>query len=454
MSVRSRIINTLQANIFGQLVTVAGQLASVPLFLHFWGVERYGEWIVLSAIPAYLAFSDLGFSSAAANDMTMARARDDMRSVVATYQSMLALLSAVFGILLVASPLLGILVNSGLLVIVRHVGPEDIILVMALLAAGVGLTFLSGLVAAIYRCEGAYHRAVLFINLVRLAELVATAVCLVVGGDVVALAAMIVLTRLCGLILTWLLAVRAFPWALPGVTLADTVIVRALLRPAISFMAFPIGYAFMLQGFVLLVAAILGTSAVVLFTTMRTLARVAGQAVGVIAAAVWPELSAAFGRNDIDLARAIHRKAFQVTLLAAVASIGALAIFGDLIARLWTNGAIQLHHPTYFLMLIGMGMNALWLTSSVVSSARNCHQVVALYFLLTSGVALAAGTVMAKWFGMPGVAGAMLLGECVMAIVVLPNALGHTDDKFSAFCRALLRWKALPGELVMEKSKN
>ena len=52
VDVKSRIIRSLYATGFGQAVTVLTQLAGVPLFLHYWGVEKYGQWLVLSAIPS------------------------------------------------------------------------------------------------------------------------------------------------------------------------------------------------------------------------------------------------------------------------------------------------------------------------------------------------------------------------------------------------------------------
>jgi hypothetical protein len=55
-----RISLGLGANLFGQVVTVAIQLLSLPVFLHFWSLSRYGEWLMLSAIPAYLSAVDVG----------------------------------------------------------------------------------------------------------------------------------------------------------------------------------------------------------------------------------------------------------------------------------------------------------------------------------------------------------------------------------------------------------
>lgn len=61
--IRRRLIKGLSANAFSQVVNIAIQLTSVPIFLHFWGVDLYGKWLIVSSIPAYLSMSDIGFGS-------------------------------------------------------------------------------------------------------------------------------------------------------------------------------------------------------------------------------------------------------------------------------------------------------------------------------------------------------------------------------------------------------
>src|SRR5260370_41898128 len=70
-TVRGRLIRGFGVTALGPVVTAIVQIVSVPVFLHFWGVKLYGEWLIISAIPIYLALSDLGFGNVAANDMTM-----------------------------------------------------------------------------------------------------------------------------------------------------------------------------------------------------------------------------------------------------------------------------------------------------------------------------------------------------------------------------------------------
>jgi len=80
------------------------QLVGVPIFLHFWSVPLYGNWIVLSAIPSYLSFSSVGFGSVAGNEMTMRVARADRAGALRVFQSCWWLIAGLCaGILLLMS---------------------------------------------------------------------------------------------------------------------------------------------------------------------------------------------------------------------------------------------------------------------------------------------------------------------------------------------------------------
>src|SRR5258708_39598444 len=92
-TVRGRLIRGFGATALGPVVTAIVQIVSVPVFLHFWGGKLYGEWLIISAIPIYLALSDVGFATVACNDMTMRVAAGDRDGALETYQSTRALIS-------------------------------------------------------------------------------------------------------------------------------------------------------------------------------------------------------------------------------------------------------------------------------------------------------------------------------------------------------------------------
>src|SRR5260370_15187370 len=105
-TVRGRLIRGFGAMALFPVVTAIVQIVSVPVFLHFWGVKLYGEWLILSAIPTYLMLSDMGFGSVAGNDMTMRVAAGDREGALETFQSAWAVMTGTS--LLVVVSVLGV----------------------------------------------------------------------------------------------------------------------------------------------------------------------------------------------------------------------------------------------------------------------------------------------------------------------------------------------------------
>jgi O-antigen/teichoic acid export membrane protein len=63
-----------------------------PAFLYYYGVSKYGEWLVLSATVSYLSTLNFGITTYASNELTMLRKRGEMDKYCELQGSTLALL--------------------------------------------------------------------------------------------------------------------------------------------------------------------------------------------------------------------------------------------------------------------------------------------------------------------------------------------------------------------------
>ena len=189
MSVKQRIVSALAASAFGQAVTVGTQLLLTPMFFAKWGASLYGEWLLLSALPAYLTMADLGIGSAAGNDMTMRAGAGDQRGAQATYRSAFRV-AAVVGLLTL---LVGVALALGKFSFntppTPHIPPQEAALVVLALAANVALSFSAGVFSAGYRCAGLNATGIIVGNSARLLEALTFAALLWLGGGPLALCA-------------------------------------------------------------------------------------------------------------------------------------------------------------------------------------------------------------------------------------------------------------------------
>jgi O-antigen/teichoic acid export membrane protein len=439
---RRRLIRGFGATALGPVVTAIVQLGSVPLLLHAWGPAKYGDWLLLSAVPSYLTLSDIGFGDASGSDMSVRAAANDRQGALETFQSSWILVTTVsFAVLLATAA-------SVWWIPWRHwlrlssVSDFKAATVMFILAAYVIVAQQNGITESGYRCDGNFATGTLWIMVLRLTEAVAATCVAVMGGSLVSVALTYLAMRILGSVGYAALLLRKSPWLHYGIRHARLERIREMVRPALGFTAFPIGNALSLQGLTILVGALLGPVAVVSFSTMRTLSRLNFQLVNVVVFALWPELSKAFGEGNISLARKIHRHACQASL--GLSLIGALFLgaVGPFVFRLWTRGAVNFDANCFHVLLLVIIANSLWYTSSVVPMSTNAHHRIAVTHVLASAVSLCLSWILVHPFGLVGAALGLLLIDASMTWLVLRTALGQVQDTFDKFVVAL--FTALP----------
>ncbi len=434
-----RILHNLFAYTLAQGINTFGQLVLVPIFLYFWGKELYGEWLLLSTIPAYFAMNDIGFSHAGATEMTVLVARNQRTAALGVFQSIWILLNvtSLFLLIALAIVLTWIPVENWLNITNLSHQVSGLIILLLLLQTVVSQQ--TGMLLAGFRCEGAAALGVNWLNAVRMGEILLTAGAVVAGGKPLEVASVVLLVRLMGMALMRVHLYRSYPWLVLGWRHARFEEIRRLAVPAFAIMAFPLGNALKNQGIVIVIGRVLGPVGVVAFTTVRTLTNAVFQLMGIINHSVWPEMSAAFGAGNLHIARGLHRHSCRASFWLSLVSIAGLFFLGSWIYRIWTHGSLELNLPLFYVLLIVIVVNSLWYTSSMVPMAINRHQRTALWFLVGAGLALILATWMLPRWGLAGAGSALLAIDLVMLVQVLPNSLALLQDRFLDFVLVVLR---------------
>ena len=450
--VKRRLILSTGATALGPVVSLILQLVNVPVFLHYWGPELYGEWLLLSAIPAYLGMSDMGFGTVAGNEMSMLAARGDYEGALETFQSTWQLISIVsVSITAVAVPLICFLPVARWLHL-SQISLPDARWVLVILAVDSLLCLQSSLPVSAYRAAGLNHIALLGLNIMRLVEGVGILVLVASGRGPLAVAWLLIISRGLGNSVFIATALRLIPWLRFGLKHARWSKVRELVKPAVAFMAFPAANALNLQGTVLAIGLILGPAAVAMFTPLRTVARVALQLTETLKNGTWPEFSAAYGARNFALARKLHRLICQLALVFSGGTAICLGIVGPWLLHVWTHNRISIDLPTFYFLLAGVAVNALWNTSSTVPIAANQHTRIAMEQLIAAAVSLLLAVALMHPMHLVGAALGLMLGDVVMIFTVVPASNRLLHDDMRDFITSLFNLRALSNRLLKRRA--
>ena len=414
------------------------QLLQVPVLLHFWGKLLFGDWLMVSAIPSYLGFSNVGFGNVAGNEMTMLMGRGEQSAALRVFQSCWWLIVALCaGVTVLFSATLYVAPVAHWLQL-QQMTESDAKWVIFYLGLAVLFGQLEQLIGAAYTCVGKYPYGTFIKSVVTLVAFAATLVPVVLGYGVRAAALTLSVVNALGTAVFCILVRRDIPWLSYGWTHASFAEIKRLSGPAIAFMGFPIGNALNLQGTLLAVGHVLGSADVVVFSTARTVSRVALQMVQLVNNTFWPELSSSFGAGNMALVRSLHRRSCQLALGISVALILVMMTIGPWFLTHWTLHKDPPSPQLLFLLMLSVFFFSLWSTSSTLLTAINQHRRLSVWYMGATGVTIAATVLMARAYGLMGAAGSLVLSEVLMDVYVLPTSLRISEDTWSGFSRAMM----------------
>ena len=408
---KRRIIAGMGANSFGLSITIGIQLLSLPIFLHFWDTSTYGIWIMISAIPAYLSMSDAGMVAAAGNKMTMSMGQGDVVEANRIFQSAQLFMTIACSVMAI------VVLVFVMFAPIPGLEAYDRKLALIALSFGVLLALFSGLTETVYTSTGRYATGAIFGNLVRLGEWLGTMLGLLVFGSFAGVALSSLAARLIGTVFFIWYASRGKHGLALGFHSADKSEVKALLKPAISFMTFPLANALSFQGVTLLVGLMFGPALVAIFNTYRTIARISVQITAIFSAAVRPEFSRLFGFGGAEAVSPIFRRSTMIGIFQATGMSVILYFISPFLLALWTHGRIQFIPDLMLLMLIYAAIGGIWHVPRSLLMAINQPMQIAQWSLIIGVLVV----ILAWWFGqywmLNGVALAMIVSELIIALV-------------------------------------
>lgn len=437
-----RILRGFAAIVCAQGIRTLGHLLLVPLYLRYWSVAAYGEWLALASLTQYLSTCELGMNAAGTNRLTQEYARGDLRAYARYQASALA-----FYALLPGGGSLLLAVAVWQLPVARWLGLQAISADQAAWVAWLlGLQILWGMpvgfLSSIYRTTGRLAWSVWLGNARNLAAIALVPVVLGLGGGMPALAgfSLVPLAATAGFVL-WHIS-RRWPVLWPRPTEARSWALFELMAPSLFFALLTLASALTLQGAVLLVATQLGGAAVAVFVTSRTLTSVIRQVVFTVNYTLGPHLTAMEATGDYGRLRLIHRLIVLGSTALSVVCAASLWQVGPEVIDVWSGGKLVADVTLLRLLLVQVVLQAPWVASSVLPLASNRPRTVAIASAVSSVVGLAVAALLIGRYGVAAVPIGFIVGEALACYLFVPRqACLLVRDDFRRF--AVRQWLGL-----------
>ena len=127
-------------------------------------------------------------------------------------------------------------------------------------------------------------------------------------------------------------------------------------------------------------------------------------------------------------------------LSVALVVVAGLIAVGPWFLTRWTQGHVPPSQGLLSILLLVVVFFALWSTSSILMTATNQHQKLAVIYVIATAFTCAICFLLAHWKGLYGAAAALLISELAMNAYVLPASLRIAQDTFPAFMAGMLHY--------------
>jgi O-antigen/teichoic acid export membrane protein len=425
----ARLLHGAGAGAFSYGLSIVSNLLLLPLYLRFWSVAVYGEWMALYSAVNYLANLDFGLTFASINSATIAYARGDIRSfkrVQGTTWTISVLIASIGILAVVALSVAYFHMNEWLGL--RVMAESEARIVFCCLA----ISFLIGIpgrqLIAVYIAIGEFPRYQWFSNALALFSLALTASALALGAPPRTVAVVIVSSGVLGILVSMGLLYRRDPRLIPRFRDANWETARTLASPTGQVGLALLATALTLQGPVIILSRALGGPAVALFTTTRTVANVIHGTVLLVRAPLRPELAAASADPSKDSLRRLFRIAVSIETVASISLAAALWPVGGWLISVWSHHRITPDPRLLHYLLALAVLDAFLQVLASTGWATNKIQGVSIGQMVSAITSIALAVVLVGRFGPSAVPmAAIALMIVIMAPLAIRNACKETD---------------------------
>ena len=367
-----KVVRSLGSSAFGQLVSVVLQLLTAPIFIHRIGVASFGEWIVLSTIPAFLISADFGLASAGANAMQLAAHRGEKERCLAIYHSVcLAIVLLLGAVCFLVLGLIRVLDLPHLLNLTQ-LNRFQCDLILGMLLVQVCCSNGTSLQTAAYRALDRYATGLVWVHSSRAITSIALIGALLLQFTLLQSVAISVTTTVVMLAANHVHLHLITDWLRPGFKRAEIGELRPIIVPSFASFLYPLTESFNNLGIRIATGILLGPSAVAVLATHQLLARSVLMIVRFFRQGMLAEVAKASHKDANRLFQYLRLGAAVSFWLPGLALLG-LFISGPFLFPIWTLNKVHFDPVLFLLVAVAHLFGAMWYMHLTMPLGTNRH---------------------------------------------------------------------------------
>jgi O-antigen/teichoic acid export membrane protein len=437
VKIKNRILQSIGAQSFGFLISIGIQILIIPIVLKYWGIEYYGEWLIISSVPSYIAMSDLGFGTATSTEIALLLANNQQEKANTLFNSSFYFILFIGILVLLILSILPFIFPLYETLSLKLIPEDTFKIAYLLLSLYIFLLLVLTLPQGLYRSNGLYARGQYISNIFRVFEFISFIIVIIGGYKIILAATCYLIVRVLYTIFIFYDIHNHSKWLSVKRPNLDKTIIIPLLEPSLSFVAITIGQAILNQGIITVIGMRSNSANVVIYSTLRTLANFSKQLIGFINNAFWGELSKTYAAQSLSIFKSLLIKLNQINISVTILCSIFLYFFGEHIISIWTGSTLNFDTLFFYLFLIYILVENIWSSNWTMLMSINKQKETVKPFLFCSILTVLLTYFMLPKFNLVIVPGILTLSSLIMMINIFNSTSKIVNLKVNKFLQLI-----------------
>ena len=359
---------------FNHGITIFIHLVFVPLFLSFWKLDIYADWILISTIPSILTISQFGLNSYGSNMIVIAYRQNKKNKANFVFQNVIYFTSAIIVTLGLILLLLNYIFDFQKIFDIASVKKNEFYLVLIFIVLKYLLLSNSNFLASLFKINHKFHLFIYLQSIFLITELILIAFTLFLGGQILEVSFVGVINYMIYLITSYFVIKREFIWLqIINFKNINFSFIKKIFYPSISFMVGDTSKAILAQGTIIFLNLFSNDLLLVLYNSIRLIINGSRQLISILTISFQSEITIDYAKKNMkkisNKFKFISKYTFYISSIIAIV----LILFLKEPFIIWTKGNVAWNFYFFILFLVASYIE--WLSIPFTAIPQSINKI-------------------------------------------------------------------------------
>ena len=359
---------------FNHGILIFIHLIFVPLFLTFWKLDIYADWILISTIPAILSISLFGLTTYGSNMIVIAYRQNKKNKANFVFQNVIYFTSLIIFILGLILLLLNYIFDFHKIFDIASVNKNEFYLVLIFIVLKYLLLSNSNFLASLFKINHKFHLFIYFQSIFLITEVILITSTLFLGGQILEVSFVSFINYIIALMTSYFLIKREFIWLqIINFKNINFSFIKKIFYPSISFMVGDTSKATLVQGTIIFLNLFSNDFLLVLYNSIRLIINGSRQLISILTISFQPEITIDYAKKNLkkisNKFKFISKYNFYLSSIIAIV----LILFLKEPFIIWTKGNVAWNFYFFILFLVASYIE--WLSIPFTAIPQSINKI-------------------------------------------------------------------------------